>query len=226
MRSPGQKYLRILIPIILIPMVSMLLFSGRILTFVGEFLVMNETPVRSDAVVVLNTGMEYYPRLVEAAALYRQGFVAKLVINGNRKTETLRELEKMGLKYCCPWYEERIRILELLDVPRKDIVTISAEDVYDTISEAKAVGRGLIANNLSKIIITTSKSHTRRARYIWKTAWPEQFRILAVAAGSDPYAPAGWWREGRQIKWVLSEYGAWLFMHWNHLWGGEKESAG
>lgn len=198
---------------------ALVLLSGRFLTAVGEFIVANDTPVQSDAVVVLNTGMEYYPRLVQAAALYNQGYVRKVIINGNRKTAALRDIEKMGFKPCCPWYEERLRILELLKVPRRDIVTISAEDVYDTISEARAVGSALVPRKLSRLIITTSKSHTRRARYIWLKAWPDQFRILTVAAHSDPYAPSGWWREGRQIKWVLAEYGAWLFLHWSRFWG-------
>ena len=29
-------------------------------------------------------------------------------INGNRKTDILRELEDMGFKKCCPWYTEAV----------------------------------------------------------------------------------------------------------------------
>jgi len=63
------------------------IFSGALLTGMGKFLVVDETPAASDAVVVLNTGIEYYPRLIEAAVLFRKGFVRKIVINGNRKTD-------------------------------------------------------------------------------------------------------------------------------------------
>lgn len=193
--------------------------SGRLLMVLGEFLIADSPPEAADAVVVLNTGMAYYPRLMEAANLYREGYVKTVIINGNRKTAALRALEKRGFTPCCPWYEERVRILELLGVPRKDIVTISAEDVYDTFSEARAVGAQLQGRGLSRLIITTSKSHTRRARYIWRAIWPEAFQVMTVAARSDPYSPGQWWTEGRQIKWVLSEYGAWLYLHWNILWG-------
>ena len=65
------------------------------------------------------------------------------MINGNRKTDVLRELEKRGFEKCCPWYEETVRILEVLGVPRKDVLPINAEDAYDTVSEAKIVGRSL-----------------------------------------------------------------------------------
>ena len=113
------------------------LSSGIILPLIGEFLVVDEPPVKSDAVVVLNTGLEFYPRLIQAADLYRQGMAGKVVVNGNRKSDALRELEIKGFKRCCPWYEDTIRILELLGVSRKDVITISVEDAYDTVSEAK-----------------------------------------------------------------------------------------
>ena len=203
--------------IILILAAALYVFSSPILTCIGKFPVVDEEPVLSDAVVVLNTGMEYYPRLIEAATLFQKGFIRKIVINGNRKTDIFRGFERMGFKSCCPWYEERLRILELLGVPRKDVIYISAEDAYDTVSEAKAVGAALIKTGVRSIIIATSKSHTRRARYIWKSIYPDQFKILMVAAHSDPYLPRGWWKEGRQIRWVLSEYGAWLYLLWKNM---------
>ena len=60
-----------LIPVLLFATV-LYLSSGIILTSIGEFLVVDEPPVKSDAVVVLNTGLEFYPRLIQAAALYKQ----------------------------------------------------------------------------------------------------------------------------------------------------------
>lgn len=189
-------------------------FSGTILTRLGNFLVFDEQPSTSDAVVILNTGMEYYPRLIEAAELFRRRIVRKIVINGNRKTDLLRSLEGKGFQPCCPWYEDRIRLLELQGVPREAIIPISAENAYDTISEAKSVGMTLIERGVRRIIITTSKSHTRRARHIWMSNYPNQLRIQFVAASTDPYTPESWWREGRQVRWVLAEYGAWVYYFW------------
>ena len=95
------------------------LFSGTVLSRVGQLLILDQKPTASDAVVVLCTGVEYYPRLVEAADLFRKGLAKKVVINGNRKTDALRSLEGRGFKECCPWYEDSVRILEILGVPRK-----------------------------------------------------------------------------------------------------------
>lgn len=192
-------------------------FSGAILTRLGKFLVFDEQPSSSDVVVVLNTGMEYYPRLIEAAELFKKRLAQKIVINGNRKTDLLRSLEDKGFRPCCQWFEDRIRILELLGVPREAVIPISAEDAYDTISEAKAVGKKLVETGAKRIIVTTSKFHTRRARYIWLRAFPDQFRIQFVAARRDPYTPESWWKDGRQIRWVLAEYGAWVYYFWTRI---------
>ena len=191
--------------------------SGPLLTFVGQWLVLDEKPNISDAVVVLNTGAEYYPRLIEAADLFRKGLARKVVINGNRKTDVLRGLEKNGFKECCPWYEDRVRILDILGVPRKEILPISAEDAYDTVSEAEAVGRELVREGFRRVIITTSKSHTRRAGFIWKAMFKDQLTVCTVAAKADPYEPAAWWKQGRQIRWVLAEYGAWAYYWWKRI---------
>ena len=158
--------------------------------------------------------MEYYPRLIEAANLYEQGLAEKVAINGNRKTDTLRELERKGFKTCCAWYEDRVRILEMLGVPRKDILAISSEDAYDSVSEAQTVGEELKGHGISTIILTTSKYHSRRADHIWERMYGNSFKIITVAAKSDPYDPGGWWKDGRQIRWVLAEYGAWLYYFW------------
>ena len=193
------------------------LFSATILSHLGQFLICDQKAVASAAVVVLNTSVEYYPRLVEAADLFRKGLAQKVVINGNRKTDVLRGLEKRGFKECCPWHEDRVRILKILGVPRKDILTVSAEDAYDTVSEAEAVGRELVREGFRRVIISTSKSHTRRAGYIWTAMFGNRLSICTVAAKTDPYDPKGWWKQGRQIRWVLAEYGAWVYYWWKRF---------
>jgi uncharacterized SAM-binding protein YcdF (DUF218 family) len=157
--------------------------------------------------------------LVQAAEIYRQGLANKVVFNGNRKTDMLRQLEADGFRRCCPWYADALRIIVMGGVPQKDIIWISAEDAYDTVSEAEAVGRELIRRHLKKIILTTSKSHTRRARFIWRNMYENQLMVGMVAAKSDPYDPNNWWKDGRQVRWVLAEYGAWIYYWWKHISG-------
>ncbi len=212
-----SKLLRLVI-IVLVAALLLYFLSGPIMIMVGEFLVQSDEPARSDAVVVLSTGIEYYPRLMEAAALFRDGLTKRVAINGNRKSEALRELERRGFQSCCLWYKDTVRVLELLGVPKERVIIINAESAYDTVSEAKLVGEVLSEAGITSIILTTSKYHTRRARYIWKKLFPDRFTIRAVAARNDPFLPEAWWKEGRQVRWVLAEYGAWIYYFWKTGW--------
>ena len=212
-----SKLLRLVIIVLVVALLFYFL-SGPIMIMVGEFLVQSDEPARSDAVVVLSTGIEYYPRLMEAAMLFQDGFAERVAINGNRKSEALIELERRGFQSCCLWYKDTVRVLELLGVPKERVIIINAESAYDTVSEAKLVGEVLSEAGITSIILTTSKYHTRRARYIWKKLFPDRFTIRAVAARNDPFSPEAWWKEGRQVRWVLAEYGAWIYYFWKTGW--------
>lgn len=203
--------------IILCLTVIICLLSGTLFKKMGEFLVSDDLPMHSDAAVVLNTGLEYYPRLMEAASIYKQGLADKIIINGNRKTDSLRELEAMGFKNCCPWYKDWIRILEILGVPGYDVIALSVEDAYDTTSEAEAVGAEILREGYEQIILITSKFHTRRAAYIWEEMYEKKLKVNSVSAKTDPFDPSSWWKHGRQIRWVLAEYGAWIFYYWKKV---------
>jgi uncharacterized SAM-binding protein YcdF (DUF218 family) len=180
----------------------------------GRFLVSDDRTTVADAAVVLATGIEYYPRLIEAAALYREGRVTRVVIDGGRKTDIVRRLEAKGFVSSTTWDEDSLRILELLGVPRNHVLSVIAEDAYDTVSESLLVVPALRAAGIDSVLVTTSKSHTRRVGYIWRRLHGDDLAVATVAAREDPYQPDGWWRSGRQIRWVLAEYGAWLYLHW------------
>lgn len=190
---------------------------STILAKIGEFLILEEKPVRSDAIVVLSSGVEYYPRLIEAADLYQKGFARKIVINGNRKTDVLRKLEAKGFKRRCAWYQDFVGILAVLGTPRKKIMHISAEDAYDTITESEAVGNELVRKGYKRIILTTSKYHSKRAHTIWTKMFEGELAVYSVPAQTDPFDPNEWWKDGRQIRWVLAEYGAWAYYHWQDI---------
>ena len=197
------------------------LIHGTLLRAIGGFLVVTEIPSHADAAVVLFTGPEFYGRMEEAAALFREGTVDRVAINGNRKSEVLRDFESRGFQPCCPWYEDYFRILEVLGVPRDRVIAISAEDAYDTVSEARLVGKVLSDAGIRSIVVTTSKFHTRRSQFIWKHMYPVQFKIYVAAARTDPFSINGWWKDGRQLRWVMAEYGAAPYDFWKLLKAGQ-----
>lgn len=209
--------LRVVVVLAIFVIAAVYVSSGILLKQMGEFLVRDDEPVKSDAALVLNTGLEYYPRLIEAADIYKKGLAERIIINGDRKTDSLRNLEEQGFISCCSWYEDSLRILEMLGVPRHSITAISAEDAYDTNTEAEDVGPEIIAMGYKRIILITSRFHTRRAAHIWEEMYEGKLYVFSVSAKTDPFDPASWWKDGRQIRWVLAEYGSWIFYYWRKL---------
>ena len=178
----------------------------------GRLLVLESDFEKCDAAVVLNSGVDIYPRLVQAASLYKQGKAAKVAIDGNRKNETYRELERMGYRRPSPWFEEHLSILEFLGVPEKDVIVIDGQDAFDTVTEARVVGKELLAQGLTSIAITTCKYHSRRAWDIYRSFYGNRLAVYSAPAKKDPFEPDAWWKSPRQIRWVMQEYGGWVFL--------------
>ena len=200
--------------------------SRPLLTGLGQLLVAGEDPVRADAAVVLNGGPEIFARLIAAAMLFRQDRVGQVVINGNRKTDVMRRLERQGLVPCCPWYETAVRVLALHGVPRERIWAVSAEDAYDTVTEARAVGRALAETGVKRVIVVTSRYHSRRAGWVWRRLCQGRIDAAMFAAPDDPFDPAHWWHDGRQIRWLMAEYGAVIYDGWKLRKDGKEDDGG
>ena len=193
-------------------------FRAGWLGYLGRSLVADNLSATADVAVVLSTGVDYLPRLLQAAHLYREKRVNKILINGNRKTDAIRELEKQGFVPACDWPENSLRILEMHGVPREEVWAVSAEDVFDTVSEAQTIKLFLQNNVVNSLIITTSKFHTRRALYIWRKVLGTDNNIYISAAVDDPFDPDSWWQDGRQVKQVMGEYGGMAYYVWKQPW--------
>ena len=201
--------------LIVLALGALFIFRTPILASLGNYLVRNDTFTHADASVVLNSYP--LPRLIEASRLYNSNKVDKIVINGNRKSEARRWLDERGYKDPIPWHNKQIAILKLLGVPEEDIILISAEDAYDTVTEAYYVGKELAKMGMKTIAVTTSKFHTRRAGYIWDKMHSNQFKIYVVGAQEGFFDPDKWWKDGKQARVLLSEYGAFLFYFWKKV---------
>ena len=210
-----KKKLLIFTAIILL---SLFFFRASWLGYLGNSLIVNDENAKADVAVVLSTGVDYLPRLLQAAELYRDKRVKRVLINGNRKTDAIRKLEQQGFVSACKWNENILRVLEMYGVPREKVWSVSAEDVFDTVSEAQTIKPFLQKNNINSILITTSKFHTRRARYVWRKVLDRQDGIYTSAATDDPFNPDGWWEDGRQVKQVMGEYGGMAYYVWKKPW--------
>ena len=200
-------------------LISLLFFyRAEWLAYLGHSLVVDDPAATAEVAVVLTTGVDYVPRLLQAAQLYRDKRVKKIIINGNRKTDAIRKLEAQGFVPACQWYENSLRILEMHGVPRDRVWTVDAEDVFDTVTEAQAIRPLLLENDIDSMILTTSKFHTRRARFVWRKVMGTDQGIYSSAAADDPFDPDSWWQDGHQVKQVMGEYGGMAYYLWKRPW--------
>jgi uncharacterized SAM-binding protein YcdF (DUF218 family) len=206
------------LPWVLLALVALVVltwyFSDRWLGGLGAYLVDEATPSRADAAVVL-AGPQASARLSEAARLYRAGVVDTVIINGGRQDAALAWLNAQGIVPDCRWHSHPLAALEVMGVPATDVIAVEAPQAYDTMTEARRVGARIIELGLGEIVLTTSHYHTRRAGMTWRRLHGERLRIHTVGASNDGYRPDGWWRDRRQTRWVLAEYGALAYLWWH-----------
>lgn len=200
------------IAIIAVLILSVLLLSFLAMTLVAHGLLRSDKPAEADAVVVLFHDTEIYLRMTEAARLYREGYVPKVVINGGRIHPVVKEMQAKGFSRQWHWDEEYHEYLKFLGVPLEDVIFIQVEDSFDSRGEAFHLGSKLQELGMDSLIITTNKYHSRRAGHVWDKLYYDVFDIRVVPVQNEPFSPWSWWKDGRQFKWTLYELGSWIFM--------------
>ncbi len=166
---------------------------------VGPWLVVEDALEKAQAIVVLSGSMPIRAR--EAADIYRRGFAPEVwVMRPASPTEALRE---MGIDYVGEEFYNQ-KVLLKLGVPAKAI-SVLEKPVVNTEEEVREIVEKLRQNEGKKVILVTSKAHTRRVRAIWKARVGEYPRALVRYASEDSYDGAHWWRNTRDALTVARE---------------------
>ncbi len=109
-------------------------------------------------------------RAMEAAKLYRNGYAPEVWLT--RPTEPGAALEAMGIPYVGEdFYNSRVLMHQ--GVP-EDAIRVLQPPILNTADELSAVSAALGEERHSRVIIVTSKVHTRRVRILWQriAPWP------------------------------------------------------
>jgi hypothetical protein len=138
---------------------------------------------------------------MEAAELYKEGWATKIILTYGKKDEAYYALESLGIKP--PDYNREV--LLRLGIPNDSILLLS-DEVENTVQELSAVIELLRANRWSRVIIVTSKAHSRRTAAIWHYISRGQPKAIIRGAKRDPFAVAQWWENRGATFMVLREY--------------------
>lgn len=155
---------------------------------VGDWLVVQDPLQLSDVAVVLSGHLP--DRAREAAEIYRQGLVSEVWIT--RPTDPSDELRSLGIDFIGePFYNQTVLIK--LGVPFEKIRVLE-QPIINTQDEVEEIAQAARADHLHRIVLVTSKAHTRRTRLIWKKLAGRDPALIVRASSYDSFDSAHWWR--------------------------------
>jgi len=183
---------------------TLLALAGTVcfLPFAGRFLVREDPLEPADAIFVLAGGR--VDRWLEGTELYRERIAPAIVLSPGIVTKSELDLRAKGIRY--PGEAELARDAMLqLGIPA-EAVRVLPGTVDNTAHEAEAFHHLVRQTGWQRIVIVTSRYHTRRTAFAFKREMRgTPVRILVRASRYDESEPARWWRHRGDIRFVTSE---------------------
>ena len=179
-----------LLLLLLITAIVFYIFHVPVLTALGDYLVLNQPPVKADAVVVLG-GDEFGMRTIKAAQLVQAGYAPYVLLSGPPILLT-HESELMlafALKQGYP----------------ASLFQQYQHDANSTREEETVLAAELQRRGIRHILLVTSNYHSRRATYLFHRIAP--WLTVQTVDAPDAYFTSGtWWKTRRGRKTFALEW--------------------
>jgi uncharacterized SAM-binding protein YcdF (DUF218 family) len=153
----------------------------------GRWLVVADRLEPARAIVVLSGHLPF--RAMEAAALYQEGWAPEVWVTRPAREPMLAQLRVQVVGEDA--YNREV--LNRLGVPEGAIRPLD-DEVVNTAQEILLVARELRKTGGERVILVTSKPHSRRVRATWRKLVGEAPHAIVRHARRDPYDPGHWWR--------------------------------
>lgn len=163
-----------------------LLTSNYWLAAYGRYLVVDESPRRCDAIVVLSG--EAVPRVAKGVELYKGGYSNLMIMTGGgRLTSRLTEADLM--------------LMEASDLGVPPSAVLMENKSESTYENAVFVKKIVLDRGIKSFLLVTSNYHTRRSKYIFERVFKDTgVEFITVSAPDPKFSPSSWWKkhEGQQ----------------------------
>lgn len=173
-----------------------------VLRGMGRYLIDDEPPATADAIVVLAGSVP--DRILEAVALYRDGFAPRIVLSRGRNPAGYRHLRAMGIRIP-RLFELNRSVAEQLGVPSDAIAEVGGAE-GSTYDEAQQVLRYVRQHGYAVIFVVTSKHHSRRAAIIYRHLAGPDIRVISRPSRYDNFDPDRWWHSRTFRRRAIIEY--------------------
>ncbi len=190
---------RALILLLVLTVVGGLVLWG--MNGLGRWLVVADPLQPARAIAVLGGHLPF--RAMEAASIYRGGWAPEVWLTRAPRWSEEVALSRLGLQIVREETYNR-EVLERLGVPPKAIRILNGEvpntsqEIQLIVSELQRVGGG-------RVILVTSKPHSRRVRATWRAVVGDSRPATVRYSTEDPFNPARWWGRTRDAFAVWRE---------------------
>jgi uncharacterized SAM-binding protein YcdF (DUF218 family) len=196
LRTAVRRILLALIGLSAIAVVWLLYYGGRYLQ--------HEDPLqKADAIFVLaGTRLE---RPFEAVDLYKEGYAPVVVLSPGRQEVGEALLRQRGIRFPSEVELQRDALVQL-GIPPAALVATSGY-VDNTAQEANLLRAMVKTHHWTRVIIVTSKFHTRRAAFAFRRGLEGTgAEVVMRATRYDIADPAHWWRNRADFRFASSEF--------------------
>jgi uncharacterized SAM-binding protein YcdF (DUF218 family) len=167
----------------------------------GRWLVVEDRLDRAGAIVVLAGGFPF--RAMEAAALYAQGWAPEIWVVHAAAPDKEIALTRLGLTPISEDLGTR-SVLGRLGVPARAVRLLDGR-ARNTAEEVRLIAARASAGTQDRVILVTSKPHTRRVRSTWARLVGSRPRAMIRAARDEPFDAERWWRSSEDALAVARE---------------------
>lgn len=165
----------------------------------GRWLVVEDPLAHASAIAVLSGRMP--ARALEAARLYRSGYAPQVWLT--HSTEPGASLAKISVSYTGEDTYNKLILIQQ-GVPESAIQTIDPP-IENTADEVRSIAANLRKQQDSKVILVTSKVHTRRTKSLWTRLSGNQGEAIIRGVSDDPFDPKHWWHNTTDALDVVRE---------------------
>jgi uncharacterized SAM-binding protein YcdF (DUF218 family) len=159
-----------------------------LMPFGGIFLVKMDRLEVADAALVFS-GDPGYERTLEAARLYRAGYVKYLVFSGRGGPgDSAKSMAAVAMQQSVP--------------ARAVLQEDKAISTYENVLFVRPL---LAGHNIRRLILVTSPYHQRRAYLVARQVLPGII-LINHPASTSYWGPRGWWRDAASRRVVFNEY--------------------
>ena len=141
---------------------------------------------------------------MEGAAIYRQGMAHEVWVTQGVPSEEDVATAALGIDKPAN-HTYSVTVLQRSGVSAEDI-RVLAEPVDNTADEVRVIAAEARANQAERVILITSKYHSRRVRVLWNSLVGDHPQAIVRYAPFDPFEPEHWWRTTTDAMAVSREW--------------------